>query len=416
MRVLMVNKFFYIKGGSETYYFALKNLLEMNGHEVIDFSMKNDKNFQSPYAKYFIDGVDYNGKIGIMDKIKLSANIIYSWEAKRKLEALIQATKPDIAHLHIFQHQMSPSILAVLQKYKIPVVYTAHDLKMLCPNYKMLNTTGICEQCKNYKYYNCVRYKCIKESRAKSMICMIEGYLHKLLKSYDSIDCIITPSKFYYDKFISFGVQEERLRYLPNFLEDIKTEAENEKNSQHLGQYFLFLGRISEEKGILTMVQAMQGTGEQLYIAGTGPQEEEIFQYIAEHNITNVSMLGFKKQPELQEIVLGAKAIILPSEWYENSPYSGIEAISLGKIIIGADIGGISELIQDGENGYLFPSKDVDSLRACIIRIGCMADGEIYRMQEQSRKLFEERFTAEIHYVAIERIYQSYKASKENEE
>lgn len=406
MKVLMINKFFYIKGGSETYYFALKNLLEKNGHEVIDFSMKNDKNFASPYKKYFIDSVDYNGNSSIMNKIRMSSHIIYSWEAKRKLEALIREVKPDIAHLHIFQHQMSPSILAVLKKYKIPIVYTAHDLKMLCLNYKMLNTTGICERCKNHKYYNCMRFRCIKESRAKSMICMIEGYLHKWLKSYDNINYIITPSKFYYDKFVSFGIQEKRLRYLPNFLEDTGMEVGIEKNIRHLGTYFLYLGRISEEKGILTMIQAMQDTGEQLYIAGTGPQEEEIYQYIAKHKIMNVTMLGFKQQPELTEIVLGAKAIILPSEWYENSPYSGIEAISLGRIIIGAEIGGIPELILNGKNGYLFQPKDVASLKNCIIAVGHKSNEQLLSMQEQSRQLFESRFTAKIHYSELNKIYQ----------
>lgn len=209
MKILMVNKFFYIKGGSETYYFALKKLLERHGHAVVDFSMQDEKNFLSPYADYFVENVEYNGKTGIADKLKMSSRILYSLEAKKKLEALILKTKPDLAHLHIFQHQMSPSILSVFKKYKIPVVYTAHDLKMLCPNYKMLNSTGICEKCNGHKYYNCVKYQCIKESAAKSLICMLEGYLHQMLHSYEVIAAVITPSRFYYDKFLAFGISEE---------------------------------------------------------------------------------------------------------------------------------------------------------------------------------------------------------------
>jgi len=137
MKILMVNKFFYIKGGSETYYFSLKKLLEKNGHEIIDFSMKDKKNFKSKYCNFFVDGIDYNKEQSLFSKIKVGLKIIYSFEAKRKLEKLIKETKPDIAHLHIFQHQLSSSILDVLKRYNIPIVYTAHDLKMICPNYKM---------------------------------------------------------------------------------------------------------------------------------------------------------------------------------------------------------------------------------------------------------------------------------------
>ena len=198
MKILMVNKFYYIKGGSETYYFALKRLLEAKGHKVIDFSMKDERNFDSPYSDYFVEGVDYNGSMGIGDKLRSAMNIIYSHEAAKKIESLIQATHPDICHLHIFQHQLSPSILKVLKKYNIPTVYTAHDLKMLCLNYVMMTNDGqVCEKCKGGKYMNCLKQKCLKNSTAKSAICVTEGYLHKWMKSYDQIDREgVAPSQF----------------------------------------------------------------------------------------------------------------------------------------------------------------------------------------------------------------------------
>ncbi|MEG1875975.1 MAG: glycosyltransferase family 4 protein [Lachnospiraceae bacterium] len=422
MKVLMINKFFYIKGGSETYYFTLKTLLEQHGHQVIDFSMKDPHNYPSPYQAYFVEGVDYNGKSSIPEQLKMASRIIYSKEAMRKLDALIAETKPDIAHLHIFQHQMSPSILAVLKKHRIPIVYTAHDLKMLCPNYKMLNRTGVCERCKGHHYYHCVQYRCIKDSMMKSMICMLEGYLHLWLKSYDAIDAIITPSRFYYDQFLSAGIEPKRLHYLPNAMLDMQNEevcTQNEEvcqaNIHTLGTYYLYLGRISSEKGILTMIQGMQDTGATLYIAGTGPQENEIKTYLAEQKITNVTLLGFKQQPELQKIVLHAKAVIIPSEWYENSPYSGIEALSLGRIMIGAKIGGIPELIQEGENGYLFPPGDAEAMRDCILNLEHRTADERYHMQVSSRRLFETKFTQQIHYDAIETIYRNLSRQKERD-
>lgn len=405
MKILMINKFHYIKGGSETYYFSLKKLLEQHGHEVIDFSMQDDKNFASPYAKYFIQNVEYNGKTSLSDKIGMASRIIYSREAQKKLEQLIKDTRPDIAHLHIFQHQMSPSILHTLEKYHIPMVYTAHDLKMLCLNYKMLNRTGVCERCKGHKYYNCVKYKCIKESASKSMICMIEGYLHEMLRSYDKIQAIITPSKFYYDKFVEFGVDPKRLHHIPNFLEKNSLDSEDPADTMPEGDYFFYLGRISEEKGIATMIKAFQGTSYTLKIAGTGPLLEDLQQYIKEKRINNVEFLGFKQGQELQDLVKNAKAVILPSEWYENGPYSGIEAISQGKVMIGSDMGGIPELIENGKNGYVFKAGDIEGLRDCIRKIVSIPMQEYLLMQKASRKLYESVYTEETHYRALEEIY-----------
>lgn len=402
MRILMINKFHYIKGGSETYYFALKKLLQEHGHEVIDFSMEDDKNFDSPYEKYFVENVEYNGKTGVMDKLRMASRIIYSREAQHKLTELIEETRPDIAHLHIFQHQMSPSILRTLEKAKIPMVYTAHDLKMLCLNYKMLNHTGICERCKGHRYYNCMKYKCIKESTAKSMICMMEGYLHRLLGSYDKIHAIITPSKFYYDKFVEFGVNPNRLCHIPNFL-DVQEKPEYGETEN----YFFYMGRISEEKGIFTMIQAFEGKKYDLKIAGTGPLFGKLQEYVQDHQITNIEFMGFRQGEELQELVKNAKAVILPSEWYENGPYSGIEAISQGKVIIGSDMGGIPELIENGVNGYIFKAGDVKGLQRCVEKI-VNTDSESYqKMQHRSRELYQQVYTKDNHYRLLNSVYKA---------
>ena len=205
MKILMVNKFYYIKGGSETYYFELKRLLESKGHTVIDFSMQDEKNFVSPYSNYFVENVDYNNKEGIFSRIKAAADIIYSFESKRKFERLVNEVKPDCIHLHIFQHQISPSILDVIKKYHIPTIYTAHDLKMLCLNYKMMHHGKLCEQCRGGKYFHCVLNKCVKDSYLKSCVNVVEGYVHRWRHSYDVINVIITPSLFYKNIFEKFG-------------------------------------------------------------------------------------------------------------------------------------------------------------------------------------------------------------------
>ena len=403
----MVNKFYYIKGGSETYYFALKRLLESKGHEVIDFSMQDDKNEQSPYSDYFVSSVDYNGNMSTKQKLKAMKNIIYSGEAKKKFEALVLKTKPDLIHLHIFQHQLSPSILDICKKYRLPVVYTAHDLKMLCLNYVMMTHGQICEKCKGGHYMNCLRQKCVKNSSAKSLINVCEGYLHKWRKSYDAIHTIITPSEFYRRKFLEFGLKEDRVVHLTNFLDREKPLIQKREDA---GQYFLYFGRLSGEKGIITLIKAYalytekENTKVKLYIVGTGPCEEEVKATIEDKKLTSVKLLGFKSGQELIDIVGNARAVILPSEWYENGPYTAIEALQCAKPIIGSDLGGIPELI-DG-NGRIFTHGNVEELAKTLGEFAAPGTQEYTAMCTKSEQSFNDNYTAEGHYAKLMEIYE----------
>ncbi len=402
MKILMVNKYHYIKGGSETYYFALKRLLEACGHTVIDFSMEDEKNFASPYSEYFVEHVDYNGKSGAMAKVKAAANIIYSAEAKKKFEQLIRDTKPDLVHLHIFQHQLSPSILDVLKKYQIPTVYTAHDLKMLCLNYKMMHHGKICEECNGGNYIRCAKNRCVKDSFAKSCINVAEGYLHQWRKSYDVIGRIITPSAFYKEKFIRFGVDKDRVVHIPNFLDKELPMVETSPDGK---QYYLYFGRLSEEKGVFTLIKACEELSVSLYIVGTGPLEKQLAAYVAERQLSHVKLLGFQSGQALTNLVGNAKAVVLPSEWYENGPYSAIEALQLGRPILGADIGGIPELVKG--NGALFESGNAEDLREKIVWMETL-DMEAYqKMEEASLLLYKNNYTSAIHYEQLRKVYRA---------
>lgn len=400
MKILMVNKFHHIRGGSETYYFALKKKLREEGHTVVDFSMKDSKNIVSSYSKYFVDNVDYSDSKNLLAKIKMAVKIIYSREAKEKFEALVRDERPDMVHLHIFQHQISPSILDVCKKYDIPTVYTAHDLKMICLNYKMMHHGRICEDCKDGHLYHCLINKCVKDSYSKSSINMTEGYIHRWRKSYDAIDYIITPSDFYRKKFVEFGINSDRVVHLSNFLETDKSPVNVIDNSR---KYYLYLGRISEEKGVITLVKAMKNIHSELYIVGSGPLKEEIDRYISYHKMQNIKMLGFKSGQELMDIIGNAKALILPSEWYENGPYSAIEALQLGRPVIGSDIGGIPELV-DG-NGYLFKSGDVVSLHETIKKFEMESDAVRSRFERRSEEIFRMNYTASKHIKNLMLIY-----------
>lgn len=244
--------------------------------------------------------------------------------------------------------------------------------------------------------------KCVKESFAKSCINVAEGYIHKWRHSYDVIDKIITPSAFYKKKFEEFGIPGKRVVHIPNFLDTEKPEINKTNDCE---EYYLYFGRLSEEKGVLTLLRAFQGIDAKLYIVGTGPIKSDIEEYISAESITNIKVLGFMSGQPLKDIVGNAKAVILPSEWYENGPYSAIEALQMGRPIIGANIAGIPELV-DG-NGYLFKSGSPEDLKEQIEKMEGLTEAEYQKLKSNSYKLFLNSYTKENHYKKLEKIYLS---------
>ncbi|MBU3191233.1 glycosyltransferase family 4 protein [Clostridium bowmanii] len=398
MKILAVNKFYYIKGGSETYYFGLKEVLEKNGHTVIPLSMKDVKNFKNSYEKYFINNIEYMNT-NFITKIKNAYKIIFNFNAKKNISMIIKDTNPDIAHLHIFQHQLSPSILYPLKKRNIPIAYTVHDLKSVCLNYKMFNSKGICEECKGKRYYKCFVNNCVKDSKLFSLVNVIEGYVHELLKSYDMIDMFITPSNFYREKLIEFGIPKEKVVHIPNFINASDFEPKYE-----FQDYFIYVGRLSEEKGISTLIRAMRNINKsKLIIVGTGPLEKELKDYVQRNSVKNVEFTGFKSGLELKELIRNSKFMVIPSEWYENGPMSMLECMAYGKAIIGADIAGIPELLVY-ENGVKFQSGNEVELSKKIMEL-LDDDSKCILMGKNGRKAVEENYNSNTHLIAIEKIY-----------
>jgi len=218
VNIISINKFYWNKGGSEAVFFGEKSLLESRGHTVIPFSMKDDKNFASEYDKYFVDNIDYEST-GSRGKMIAAVNILYSFEARKNMKRLLHDFSPDIAHFHIFQHQISPSVFGPLRDSKVPLVLTLHDLKPICPTYKMYTNDAVCEACKGRKFYHCFTNKCTKGSSFKSLINTVEMYLHYLLGYYQNVDKYIAVSKFYRDKMIEYGFREDQVEYLPNYID-----------------------------------------------------------------------------------------------------------------------------------------------------------------------------------------------------
>ena len=406
MNILQVNKFQYIKGGSEVYLFALEDELWRKEYTLAKFAMYDDRNRPSPWSDFFVGNIDYD-KSGLKNRFAGATKIIYSFEARQKIGRLLDVFSADLAHLHIFQHQLSASILPEIKKRGIPIVYTAHDLKSICPNYKMLTHDGICERCKGGKYYQCFIHKCVKDSRIKSLINVVEMYFHAFMGWYELIDLIIAPSDFYRRKLAEFRFPEDKIVHLPNFIDESRYEPCYEP-----GDYFLYFGRLSEEKGVSTLVEAMRKIKScRLVIAGTGPAKEKIDDAIDRFNLTHVELVGYKTGNDLAGLIRGARFTVLPSEWYENGSIAQLESMAYGKPVVGADIGGIPEHIDHGLNGLIFESGNPQDLAD---KLNCLvSDNEkCISMGKAARCKLETDYAKKRHLEALTQIYEDLHAGR----
>jgi len=399
VKILLANKYFYRKGGSDTSFYETGRLLEKRGHKVIYFSMKHPRNLASPYERYFVSNVDYE-KDGIRNGVNASLKLLYSVEAKRKLEALIRDERPDVAHLHSVYHQISPSIIHSLKKNNVPVIMTLHDYKMVCASYSMLNNETACEACKNGRYYHCFLKGCVKASRAKSVLNTIEMYLHhKFLHIYDLVNLYISPSKFLKNKIIEMGFKRE-VTLLPYFM----------VLNEHIPQYsckrknIIYFGRLSREKGIITLIDAVKGLNTTLEIIGEGPIKERLEAKVKSQGLSNVKILGYKLGNDLKNAIRDSMFVVVPSEWYENYPFSVIESFSLGKTVIGSKIGGIPELVKDNDTGLTYEPGNVQDLKTKIQQL--LSDpSTTLRMGKNGRDFVEQELNEQKHYQRLVEIY-----------
>lgn len=402
----MVNSFYYLRGGRERCFFDLMDLLTAHGHEVIPFSMEHEANFPSEYASYFVSNVDFPNRLHekqgrIQTAAQVVERVIYFRESKEKIERLIADTQPELAHVHGFMHELSPSILTAIRAAGIPVVQTLHDYKMLCPNTNFVSQGEVCERCKGHRYYNAVLRRCKRDSLPASLLASAEMYIHKLLRLHEEqVDMFISPSQFLQQKALEHGVQKPIFN-IPNFI-DVDAfqpcyESEN---------YFIYAGRLVDVKGINTLIRAMrQVRGARLYVAGWGDLEDTLRTYVRENGMDNVTFLGHLATPDLISLVQRAAFTVVPSEWYENYSMSVIESLACGTPVIGARIGGIPEQIIDGWNGLLFEPGNATELAQ---KIQCLLDqpGLAGEMGRNGRERVEEINNPETHYAQTMAVYE----------
>lgn len=396
MKILEINKFFYKKGGSEVYYFDVRALLASHGHEVMDFSMNSEKNEQSAYQKYFSTPVDFEHSEGLYTDFIKGLHLIYSFDAARNLENLIKEKgRPDVAHLHNFSYQLTPSIIRVLKKHKIPIVWTLHDYKVVSPNYNLFANGKIDVSTKPDKYFACVSQRCFKGSYLKSFLSAFEMWWHmKISKLYNQIDRYISPSKFLANLIVEWGVDKKKVSQLYNFL-----PLNEYKVRQEVGDYFLYVGRWTEEKGILPMLEVFKDLPDvKLKIVGQGDQEVVMRDYIKENQMVNVEMLGPIYPPKVFDLFSKAKALLVPSVWYENNPMTALQAMAFGVPVIGSNMGGLPELIDDNQTGLIFSADNFTELKDAVLKINSMSNDHNLIMGVAARRKVEGIADSEKHY------------------
>lgn len=358
-RVLIINKFLYPNGGSETYIFKLGECLERLGHEVQYFGMEHEGRVVGNRVEAYTSDMDFHGGSKLA-KLTYPFKTIYSVEARKQIRKVLDDFKPDVCHLNNFNYQLTPSVILEIVKWRnetgreCQIYYTAHDYQLVCPNHMVNNpaTHENCEKCVGGHFGNCIKGKCIHGSTAKSMVGAVEAFYWNLRGTYRYIDKIICCSEFMKTKLDTNPVLAEKTVAVHNFIDLPELGTNTEKKD-----YVLYFGRYSCEKGVRTLIDAAKKLPDINFVcAGRGEYAEQM------KDVPNIKDVGFQTGDDLARLITEAKFSVCPSEWYENCPLSVMESQKYGTPVIGARIGGIPELVIDGENGLLFESGNADDL------------------------------------------------------
>ncbi len=352
MKILLINKYHYLKGGAERAYLDMGEILTSAGHEVAYFAMEDSKNLATPWSRFFVSAVDYHKKQGVGAKIRAGWRILWNHEANQKLEALVKEFRPDIAHAHNIYHQLSPSIFHVLKKHHIPVVLTLHDYKIVSPSYTLFHADQIWEHTSGVL---AILDRVVDGSLIRSAICAMEKWLHTILGSYRHVDVLVSPSRFLAKECHELGLTKDII-VIPNPLLHVPEPSEEISSDK-----ILFVGRLSIEKGMDVLLKALSqhAPSKQLVVVGDGPERESLERLSRDLGLEDrVNFRGGLYGKELDREVQSAEALIVPSVWYENLPYVVTENQARGVVVIASESGGITERIRHGENGFLFPLGD----------------------------------------------------------
>ena len=402
MNILMANTRHFYGGGDSTYTFSLSRLLQQHAHYVSFFAMQDERNLSDPNEDLFVPFIDFrqlNREQSITNGLRVLGRVIYSRVARQKFSVLLDRVKPDIVHLQNIHAHITPSIIFEAKQRGLPVVWTLHDYKLICPNsHLLIDATGqICEACVKGKFWHAPLKRCKKGSLLASGMAATEAYAHKLMGVRGKVDAYLAPSAFLANKLGEGGFLED-VYHVPLFIDKKYFQAQDQDDG-----YILFFGRLDFLKGIYTLLDACRVLPHiRLRIAGRMNEAEEAS--IRPKFSPNVEYLGMKSGNDLRELVGRCRAVVVPSIWYENQPFSILEAFAAGKPVIASNLGGMSELVTHMERGLLVKPKDAEELAGAMAWMDEHPE-EAWKMGTRAQAYVEKEHSAEHHYERIIGIY-----------
>jgi glycosyltransferase involved in cell wall biosynthesis len=400
MRILHVNKFLFRRGGAEGYMLDLASRQAAAGHDIGFFATKHPRNEPSPYEAFFPEYIELNPPPpSWSERARAAARIFYSKVAQEGLARVLELHRPDIVHLHNIYHHLSPSVLRPLRAQAIPSVMTLHDFKLACPTHRFMANGAVCEACVPRRFYMATLKRCHQGSVAASTLNGLELAAHTLLRMYDPIDLFICPSRFMAEKMAAGHVFPDRLRWIPNFVDAAGIEPKRTP-----GGGVVYAGRLSDEKGVDTLVRAAALVDRDVHIVGDGPERTALEELVKTTGADGAVFHGHVPVAELHRLVRDAAVGVIPSRGYENAPMGVLEAFACGVPVVGTGHGGLPELIDPGVDGDLVPPGDAAALAASLNRFTADPSGS-FRMGVAARRKVEERFSPADHLARLDAVY-----------
>ncbi len=410
-KIVIVNRWYFKAFGPTIYLFNISKMLEADGCEVIPFSVNRLMNNPTPYSKYFVDPpydeaiLFFNdAKISTWQKLKVFANCIYSFQAKVKMERLLDDEKVDLVYLLAITNDISPSIISACKKRNIPVVMRLSDFYLVCGNYHFMRDNKLCTLCVDKNVMQCVKYKCVKNSLLPSATRAIAMTIHNIIKIYDYVDAFICPCMFMKEALVKAGFPEDKLHHVNSFIDTSIVQPKYES-----GDYVLYFGRFSPEKGIDYLLTAISTLPRSIKLRLVGssndnPYFEVLRAMVVDYDLRLVEFCDREDGDELMKMIQGSRFVVVPSVCADNSPLSVIESMACGKPVIGSDIGGISEQIIHGKTGYLVPPADTQVLAE---RIAELWNNQtlVENMGKNARIHVEKNFSADQHFGKLKSIF-----------
>lgn len=394
MKILLINNYGYVRGGSDRCFLDSGKLLESKGHEVIYFTTHSEKNLVN--SKYAVKGFEIESPSPLD-----IPTYLYSFEARHQLKALIERERPDVAHLHIYYGQITASILGVLKEYGIPIVQTLHEYKLLCPVSTMARNGRSCEECADGRYWRAALHRCNRGGLARSMVTAAEAYVSALLGAKGGVDKFIAVSDFLRGKMIEHGINEDQITAVHNFVRD-EVFADNANEGRH----FLYFGRIEKNKGLETLINAMTRLATvELYLAGAGEAQQELESMVARLSLSNVHFVGFKTGQELNDLIAKAICVVNPSECFETFGLVLVESFAQCRPVIASRMGGMTEVVTEGEDGLLFEAGNVRELSDAMMWMATHRQQAV-EMGKAGQEKVHRLFSAEKHYQEVMQVYQ----------